>query len=181
MISSYDKVLTLCQILASLLTSVFYVVCSSIFKNVGMTLITKWKNRKKSKKLPNLMTSLSDDDVITQSLFISECTCQTIIFQMCGPPLLYLERCGHKMTPRFPAPVNRLSIDLVQSYLAKFFRLRELQSGKGLSVQICSLGSQESLCKISTNFQLKKMCYSNFKFEVMWAPLKFYYRRFFWS
>ena len=70
---------------------------------------------------------------------------------------------------------------LGQSYLAKFFRLRELQSGKGLSVQICSLGSQESLCKISTNFQLKKMCYSDFKFEVMWAPLKFYYRTFFWS
>ena len=68
---------------------------------------------------------------------------------------------------------------LVQSYLAKFFRLRELQSGKGLSVQICSLGSQESLCKISTNFQLKKMCYSDFKIEVTWAPLKFYYRTFF--
>ena len=32
---------------------------------------------------------------------------------MCGPPLLYLERCGHKTTPRFPAPpVNRLSICL---------------------------------------------------------------------
>ena len=25
---------------------------------------------------------------------------------MCGPPLLYLEKCGHKMTPRFPAPGN---------------------------------------------------------------------------
>ena len=25
---------------------------------------------------------------------------------MCGLPLLYLERCGHKMTPRFPAPGN---------------------------------------------------------------------------
>ena len=65
MISSYDKVLTSCQILASLLTSDFDVVCSSIFKNVGVTLITKWKNRKKLKKMPNLMTSQSDDDVIT--------------------------------------------------------------------------------------------------------------------
>ena len=73
---------------------------------------------------------------------------------------------------------THLKLLLVQSYLVS---VRELQSGKGLSVQICSLGPQESLCQISTNFQLKKMCYSDFKFEVTWAPLKFYYRTFFWS
>ena len=41
---------------------------------------------------------------------------------MCGPPLLYLKRCGHKMTPRFPAPGNTsiyLSIsDKSHSWLA---------------------------------------------------------------
>ena len=52
---------------------------------------------------------------------------------------------------------------IVQSYLAS---VRELLSGKGLAVQICSLGSQESLCQISKNFHLKKMLYSDFKFKV---------------
>ena len=52
---------------------------------------------------------------------------------------------------------------IVQSYLAS---VRELLSGKGLGVQICSLGSQESLCQISKNFHLKKMRYSDFKFKV---------------
>ena len=37
MTQSYAKVLTLCWILESLLISDFDVVCSSIFKNVGVT------------------------------------------------------------------------------------------------------------------------------------------------
>ena len=72
-----------------------------------------------------------------------------------------------------------INVLIVQSYLAKFFRLRELQSGKGLSAQTCSLGSQESLCKTSTNFQPKKTCYSDSKFEVTWAPSKPYHRTLF--
>ena len=50
------------------------------------------------------MTSLSDDDVITEKFFIcTNATCQRIIFQMCGLPLLYLKKCGHNLTPRFLA------------------------------------------------------------------------------
>ena len=71
MITSQDKILTLCYLFISLLTVNTSVVCSSILKNLGVTLITKWKNHKKSKKMSNFMTSLSDDDVITKSFSIA--------------------------------------------------------------------------------------------------------------
>ena len=60
---------------------------------------------------------------------------------------------------------------IVQSCLAS---VRELQSGKGLSVQICSLGSQESLCQSCKKLHLKKMRYKDFKFDISKALIKFY-------
>ena len=103
MISSYEKVLTLCQILACLLPWYLGVFYCSIFKNVDVPSTSKLKKTRKNAKMTNLMTSLSDDDVITESFYMYQCTCQRIIFQMCGLPLLYLKKCGHNLTPRFLA------------------------------------------------------------------------------
>ena len=52
------------------------------------------KNRKNRKKITNLMTSLSDDDVIGGTSNLSEATCQSIIFHIWGRSCLYLIRCG---------------------------------------------------------------------------------------
>ena len=57
MISSYEKVLTLCLILVSLLTSDFDVVCSSIFKNVDVPIDFKMEKSQKIEKMTKLMTS----------------------------------------------------------------------------------------------------------------------------
>ena len=53
--------------------------------------------------MTSLMTSQSDDDVIGGTSNLSKATCQTIIFHMCGLPLLYLKKCGHNLTARFLA------------------------------------------------------------------------------
>ena len=85
MISSYDKVVTMIKLLYSLLTLKCAFRHCSISKNVDVAEISKWKNEKKDAKIAkmtNLMTSLSDDDVILRSFYIARAACQTFIFHV---------------------------------------------------------------------------------------------------
>ena len=67
MIMSYDKLLTWYHLLTSLLACYLGVFYCSIFKNVDVPSTSKLKKTRKNAKMTNLMTSQSDDDVITES------------------------------------------------------------------------------------------------------------------
>ena len=63
-------------------------------KKCGRGIDYKMEKSQKIEKITNLMTSLSDDDVIGGTSNLSEATCQSIIFHIWGRSCLYLIRCG---------------------------------------------------------------------------------------